>query len=296
VNNSAGTSTGDYGGGLYLNIPSKGVIVENNVWLNNQAGGEGAAIYFLDYSTIFDSIRHNTIAGNGTPESVALYLYSILLNGSSLRVENNIITGYAVGVMREFAGKLETKNNLYFDNAVNELGATVLTDSIKADPLFRNPVGHDVRLRAGSPAIDSAADLGVLVDRNGVKRPQGAGIDIGAYEYTPNQRPTATDDEYAAFQNTPLEIPVPGVLGNDEDQDGDPLVAVVESQPAHGTLTLNADGSFSYVPEAGFSGNDSFTYRADDFADLSELATVTIAVQPGGAPSYRLLLPVVSTP
>ncbi|NJO83673.1 MAG: cadherin-like domain-containing protein, partial [Blastochloris sp.] len=48
--------------------------------------------------------------------------------------------------------------------------------------------------------------------------------------------------------------------------------------PAHGTLTLNPDGSFTYTPDAGFDGVDQFTYRAGDGYDPSALATVTINV------------------
>ncbi len=46
----------------------------------------------------------------------------------------------------------------------------------------------------------------------------------------------------------------------------------------HGTLTLNADGSFSYTPNAGFYGTDSFTYTATDGNATSAPATVTITV------------------
>ena len=54
----------------------------------------------------------------------------------------------------------------------------------------------------------------------------------------------------------------PGVLGNDSDAEGDSLSAMVVTGPAHGSLTLNADGSLSYTPDANYHGADSFTYRA----------------------------------
>ena len=53
------------------------------------------------------------------------------------------------------------------------------------------------------------------------------------------------------------------------------LTAVLVSGPAHGTLTLNADGSFTYTPAANFNGTDSFTYKANDGAADSNVATVT---------------------
>ena len=70
----------------------------------------------------------------------------------------------------------------------------------------------------------------------------------------------------------------PGVLANDADPDGDALTAVLATGPANGSVTLNADGSFAYIPMGGFSGTDSFTYRANDGALDSNVATVTITV------------------
>ena len=93
-----------------------------------------------------------------------------------------------------------------------------------------------------------------------------------------NQAPTAADDGYSTAEDTTLTVAAPGVLGNDSDPDGDTLSAVVGSGPSHGTLTLNADGSFSYTPVANFSGSDSFTYRASDGTLSSGLATVTLTV------------------
>jgi VCBS repeat-containing protein len=70
----------------------------------------------------------------------------------------------------------------------------------------------------------------------------------------------------------------PGVLANDTDVDANLLTAAVVSGPAHGTLTLNANGTFSYTPNANFYGTDSFTYAASDGALTSNVATVTITV------------------
>ncbi len=93
-----------------------------------------------------------------------------------------------------------------------------------------------------------------------------------------NNPPVAQDDGYAATEDETLTVPAPGVLGNDSDPDGNPLVAQLQSGPAHGSLTLNPNGSFSYVPDAGFIGMDSFTYQAVDGLAASNTATVTIEV------------------
>ena len=57
-----------------------------------------------------------------------------------------------------------------------------------------------------------------------------------------------------------MSLPANGVLANDSNPDGNPLTAVLASNPAYGSVTLNPDGSFSYVPSDGFYGVDSFTY------------------------------------
>ena len=74
----------------------------------------------------------------------------------------------------------------------------------------------------------------------------------------------AANDAYTTDEDTPRTVTAPGVLGNDSDVDSVSLTAVLVTGPAHGTLTLNADGSFTYTPAANFNGSDSFTYKAND--------------------------------
>src|SRR6185295_17843171 len=90
----------------------------------------------------------------------------------------------------------------------------------------------------------------------------------------PNAAPVAVNDAYATNEDTAVNVAAPGVVGNDVD--GDPLTAVLVSGPAHGTLTLNADGSFMYTPAANYNGPESFTYKANDGSADSNVATVSI--------------------
>src|SRR5947208_1662305 len=91
----------------------------------------------------------------------------------------------------------------------------------------------------------------------------------------------ANDDAYTTPEDTQLTVSVPGVLANDSDVDGDALSAVLVSNPSHGTLTLNGDGSLVYMPALNFNGIDSFTYKASDGQAQSGVATVTIKVGTG---------------
>src|SRR6185436_5937446 len=80
---------------------------------------------------------------------------------------------------------------------------------------------------------------------------------------------------------------VPTLLANDTDVDLNPLTAVLVTDAAHGAVTVNANGSFSYTPAANYGGPDSFTYKANDGSLDSNVATVTIVVASiNDAPSF----------
>ena len=93
-----------------------------------------------------------------------------------------------------------------------------------------------------------------------------------------NDAPVTVADSYSTDEDTALVIAAPGVLANDTDIEGDSLAAILVTGPANGTLALNPDGSFTYTPDANFSGTDSFTYRANDGTANGNPATVAITV------------------
>jgi|GEM_PF-2110462 VCBS repeat-containing protein len=99
-----------------------------------------------------------------------------------------------------------------------------------------------------------------------------------------NQPPVAVNDSYSTSQNTALTVAAPGVLANDTDPDSPIITAILVSGPAHGTLTLNSDGSFTYTPNLNYSGPDSFTYKANDGLLDSNIATVSLTITPVNQP------------
>ena len=95
-----------------------------------------------------------------------------------------------------------------------------------------------------------------------------------------NDGPAAAADSYSTTEDGVLTVDAAdGVLANDTDVEGDALTATLVDQPAHGTVTLAEDGSFEYTPEAGFSGEDSFTYVTSDGQSESSSTLVAIAVE-----------------
>ena len=97
-----------------------------------------------------------------------------------------------------------------------------------------------------------------------------------------NHPPSGQADAYSTGENTQLIVPVPGVLGNDSDPDGDTLTASLGSGPTHSSsFSLNSDGSFSYTPASNYNGPDSFTYTANDGkGGASSIVTVSLTINP----------------
>ena len=96
----------------------------------------------------------------------------------------------------------------------------------------------------------------------------------------PPTPPTAFDDAYTLpADGSPLVVDAAsGVLANDVSPGDLPLTAVVSAGAANGTVVLNSDGSFTYTPNNGYVGPDSFTYAAMAGDATSNPATVTLTV------------------
>lgn len=97
-----------------------------------------------------------------------------------------------------------------------------------------------------------------------------------------NSAPTATSANTSTSLNTPLNGNLTGF-----DADGDSLSFSKVTDPSHGSVSVNASGAFTYVPDANFSGSDSFTFKVNDGALDSAPATVNIQVgsQSNSAPT-----------
>src|SRR5262249_1508443 len=98
------------------------------------------------------------------------------------------------------------------------------------------------------------------------------------FTVTTNQPPVSVPDAYAVDEDGTLSVSAPGVLANDSDPEGQPLTAQLVNGVAHGTLTFNSNGSFTYTPAANYHGADAFTYRASDGQDFGDPVAVTLTV------------------
>jgi lysophospholipase L1-like esterase len=103
--------------------------------------------------------------------------------------------------------------------------------------------------------------------------------------YGVNTAPVAVTDSYSTPFDTALVVPAAGVLTNDTDAESNPLTAVLNAGPLNGTISLNPNGGFTYTPTPGYSGPDSFTYRANDGLLNSNVVTVNLNVTGGASAS-----------
>lgn len=155
------------------------------------------------------------------------------------------------------------------------------TDSVADAPAESMPTDDGASIR--EPALAAPVDAPLAAFGAGPDGPDGPAPGPMA-EDSPqaNQAPVAAPDQYWVAKDQLLVVNTPGVLANDSDADGDVLTPQLVSGPAHGSLSLGATGAFYYDSDLGYTGIDTFSYRAsDDAGNLSSAVTVTITV--GGA-------------
>lgn len=279
INNRAALA----GGGLYLK--DGGLEVINTIFWDNSTSFQGGAAYLWGgaLELINTSFNHNA-ANRGA---------AIFNDGADLALANTILwDNPSEGAVHAIEGYADIRYSLVQNGCPPMATCDHATNLYGIDPTFVEAAAGNLRL-VPDPAISPAIDVGqnaalpawVLTDLDGNPRlvdlaGGGANVDLGAYE-TQNIAPIALGDSYLTLEDTALEITdaAEGVLFNDEDANGDLLTAVLDQAPANGDLLFNTDGTFTYTPAPGFTGDDSFSYVADDGRVSSSPALVTITVR-----------------
>ena len=103
-----------------------------------------------------------------------------------------------------------------------------------------------------------------------------------------NRPPSVGNDTATTNEDTSVTI---DVLQNDNDPDGDELVVDLRTLPIHGQATVNPDNTITYLPQADFNGNDSFTYAASDGRGAALVANVSVTVRAVNDPPVILVAP-----
>lgn len=144
-----------------------------------------------------------------------------------------------------------------------------------------NPPLHGVLLLAADGSLTYTPHLGFVGDDRFTYRAldQGAASNLATVLIAVaanGDAPVAVNDAYGVAASTTLEVGAPGVLSNDTAASG--AAAVLVANPLHGTVTLQPNGSFVYVPEVGFFGTDGFSYQIQAGQQFSDIASVTLTV------------------
>jgi VCBS repeat-containing protein len=232
-----------------ISPPPAGTVIEASAAaFNNNTGSDVETKVAVSYplgATQFNNAPVAQDDGFATDRDVPLVVAAPGVLGNDSDVESQVLTAQLVGAPAVGTLSLAADGSFTYTPPAGFVGGVTFT--------YRASDGQTTN------NLSNLATVSIAV--NGV-----------------NRAPGAVNDAFTTNEDTPLNVGVPGVLGNDSDPDGNPLTAVLETGPAVGTLTLNANGSFSYTPPANFNGPVSFTYRASDGALVSDPATVTITV------------------
>lgn len=219
------------------------------VWQSNEQDGNGWGVYGRSF------------AANGAPGP------EVLVNTTTAMDQQNpavaMTTSGKALVAWDSLGQDGSSTGIY----AQRFGA----NGVRVGGEFQ--VNVTTPLSQSKPAVAIAANGNVMLAWEGR---DGSATGVFARLYHWGNDPPVTQNDSYTLDGPTLNVPAPGVLANDSDPDLSGVTAQVVSGPTGGALTLNADGSFTYTPHAGFTGTDRFTYAAHDGSAASP-ATVTIS-------------------
>ena len=250
---------------LGLGQTTTGISFYNNIVYNCHGGFE--VDYYPGLGTVNFSVINNTFYNNRTLREILIVPTHAYLN--SCVIENNILdnaTGnaYAIDDSDYSSGGITIDYNLYYNSAGFWNPSSAFgTNYVQGNPLLTNPTS-DFSLQSGSPAVDAGLSNGApAADYIGTSRPQGAGYDIGAYEYQTTAGSTPTVATSAAS----------GITTNAATLNGS-LTALGSSSPVSvsfdwGTDTSYTGGNIAATPSSITAVPTTF------FASLSGLTAGT---------------------
>ncbi len=259
-----GTDTYDlsnYSGGVSIDLNPGGWTTASTAQLASLGSGKvavGNIANALLYEGNMASLIENALGGAGNDTILGNAAANMLTGGRG----NDFLDGRGGVDTAVFSGLMSN-----YTRTKNADGSWTVSD-----------------LRSGGDGVDSLKNIEYAKFSDGVV---SLGETTQTNQTTPpitdpivvNSAPVGTADSYTVAKGSKLVVTAAnGVLKNDSDKDGDGLSAALVKGPAKGTLSLKADGSFTYTPPTKYVGTVSFTYRASDGDATSAATTVTISV------------------
>jgi hypothetical protein len=251
----------------------------NGVTIGSYSGDSGA----FDNSILSNSIHDNfglgiDLGDDGvTPNNLGPFGPNMLQNYPDLGVaavfSSNVVIAGTLGAAPSTTYTIQ----LYGNSAADPAGFGQGQYLLGTFPLTTDASGN-AKLQFSFPSLPAGVQFvsATATDPNGNTSEFSQDVPVVAYS-TPI---AAQNDAYYTDINTTLSVPAPGVQANDVAANLGSFTSSLVTNPSHGTVTLNSDGSFTYVPNSGFTGTDTFTYEDVQGSNTSNVATVTMNVLP----------------
>jgi hypothetical protein len=225
----------------------------------------------LDVNNAGSTVRNNVFKGNGGT-AVKLRIYDGQASPAPT-VRGNVIENNNVGV--SVSGSLSSDLG-----TPSERGRNIIRNNTEFG--VKNTTSDSVQAVGNYWSVTSASAIDDRIyddEENSGSGPVIFDPFLNAPPEDGNTPPIASPDSFSVSSDSTLLVEAPGLLENDSDPDGDSLSASLVSGVSDGSLSLDADGFFEYVPTDGFGGTDSFTYEAIDDSSAADTASVAIAVE-----------------
>jgi len=284
--------TGTVGASYFQDLAGWGYVIPTN--------GDPILSYNLVAGSLPPGVTLNTATGviSGTPTTAGMYNVTLAAtdkDGVSNAQSFSTIIDTAAANSPPLMGDVPDQTlviGVPFNLAI--AGYVTLTDGdpvnfYKFNPFYSLPPGLNFDTSTGIIS-GTPNTLGNWEFEVSAQDKDGAGnADLINFHVivAPNQPPIAVNDNYAVQSGQQLVVAAPGLLANDSDPESAPLTVGWGTSPAHGTFQGSPNGSFTYTPDPGYVGPDSFLYTAFDGALQSNVATVSItitAMPPAGVP------------
>ncbi|KQS09159.1 hypothetical protein ASG04_09805 [Curtobacterium sp. Leaf183] len=252
---------------IYQLDPTSGAQMRSFPVVGNYAASDLATCNYADTVTGKSSVDQRWNSGDQ---------FGLAITGDGITSTNSGTTattsGTDTGLQRQKAGAILVTPDKHYTVTQTAAGTTDLSDYTTTWTATDVNSGRKVAEGTGNTASFTFP-----------KATSSDGTDVVVL-FTDTMRRThvaTTSDTGVAVTGETLSVPAAqGVLANDT---GDGLSVVSNTKPAHGTATVNPDGSYTYTSDAGFSGTDTFTYVAEDGSGQQQTGTVTITVTPTAA-------------
>ncbi|HRH01674.1 MAG TPA: Ig-like domain-containing protein [Bacteroidia bacterium] len=278
-------------------ITNEDVVLNGASLLLNDSDVDGNTISISTTPVSAPSFGTLTINSNGTfqytPNSnfngTDSFIYRICDNGTPSQCATALVT-IAINSVNDSPMALPDAASTAEDNVL--IGTSLLTNDSDPDgnaltlstlPLV-NPTHGLLTLNASgtyvyTPTLNYSGTDSFVYEVCDNAAPAACSSALVTITITPvNDAPSLVNDTYTTAEDTPLNGT--SILNNDSDLDGNNLVlnTTPVTAPAHGQLTLNSNGTFTYVPDVNYFGSDTFVYSVCDDGSPSLCSTASVTL------------------